>query len=126
MSVRNGQLLFSDAGQLQAVNGAAGVPAGAEMHGGWAVKTTGEPYVEDLNTSAVPAAAVFLGGMAHHIDGRLYVTTQAPAAADQGIGALLVRSDGALRISTSAVLAGDTVNGGWAVAQTGAARMAIT
>jgi len=121
-----GGKLFSDAGQMSALNAAAGVPAGASFINGWAVEgATGKPYVENLGASAVPAAAQFINGLAFHQDGRLYVTTVAPAASDQSIGGFNVRADGALRVSTSAVDAADMFNGGWATAQTGAARMAI-
>lgn len=117
---------FADTGQMQALDGSGGVPAGATFIGGWATQgSTGKPYVQDLVASAVPAAAVLIGGIAFHQDGRMYVTTQAPAAADMDMGGIGVRTDGAMRVSTSAVDATDQFINGWAVAQTGAARMAI-
>lgn len=119
----NGRL-FSDAGQLSALNGAAGVPAGSFFYEGWAMSSAGKPYVEDLGASAVPAAAKFISGIAFNEDGRMYVTTDAPASA-RFIGGIAVRNDGAMHVSTSAVDAADALIGGWAIAQTGAARMAI-
>lgn len=125
----NGRL-YSDAGQLQALNGAAGVPSGAFLYEGWAADSAGSPYVEDLGAGAVPAAAKFpsgtFAGVAFHEDGRMYVTTQAPAAGDAFVGGIAVRQDGAMRVSTVAVNAADALIAGWAIAQTGAARMAIT
>lgn len=123
-------LQMTDAGQMTCLNGAGGVPAGSprppSLFAGWATDGTGKPYVENLGASSVPAAAVKSGGIAFHQDGRMYVTTQAPATADVSVSGMNVRQDGALRVSTSAVAAGDQFVGGWAVAQTGAARMGIT
>jgi hypothetical protein len=118
--------LFTQTGQMQAVNGAAGVPAGTTILGGWAVNSASKPYVENLNASTVPAGSIRLGGVAYHSDGRLYVTTEAAANGDVRLGAYRVRSDGALRVSTAAVDASDVYIGGWAVAQTGEARMSIS
>lgn len=126
MSQLIGGRLFSDAGQMQALDGSGGVPAGSTFINGWAAQgSTGKPYVHQLGASAVPAGAVQINGISFHADGRMYVTTQAPATADVSIGGVNVRQDGALRVSTSAVNAADNFMGGWAVAQTGAARMAI-
>lgn len=126
MSQLIGGRLFSDAGQMSALDGSGGVPAGSTFINGWGTQgSTGKPYVEQLGASAVPAGAVQINGISFHQDGRMYVTTDAPAAADAGIGGMKVRQDGALRVSTAAVDAADQFVGGWAVAQTGAARMAI-
>lgn len=119
----NGRL-FSDAGQLSALDGSGGVPAGSFFYEGWAMSGDGKPYVEDLEGDAVPAAAHFISGIAFHADGRMYVTTDAPSGASF-ISGFAVRQDGALHVDTDAVDAGDANIGGWAVAQTGAARMAI-
>lgn len=119
--------LFAETGQMTALNGAAGVPAGASFINGWAIDpATGSPYVEDLASSAVPAAAVKNNGVAFNQDGRLYVTTDAVATGAPRIGGIAVREDGAMHVSTAAVNAADARLGGWAVAQTGQARMSIT
>lgn len=117
--------LFSDAGQLQALDGSGGVPEGSMFLGGWGTAQAGGPYVEDLNASAVPAEAVFIGGLAFHQDGRLYVTTEAVADGDVYLGGARARQDGALRVSTDGVDAADEFLGGWAHTQAGVARTAI-
>ncbi len=122
--IHNGHL-FTDAGQMTAINGAAGVPAGSTVLSCWAHAAGGNPYVEDLGIAAVPAAAVFANGLCFHADGRLYVTTEAVAATDVYAMAMRFRQDGALRVSTAAVDPTDVRNGGWATAQTGEARMSI-
>lgn len=118
---------FSDAGQLQALDGSGGVPAGSFFYEGWAMSGDGEPYVEDLEANAVPAGAHFISGIAFNEDGCMYVTTDAPSSA-RFISGLAVRNDGALHVDTDAVDAADTFPAGmgWAVAQTGAARVAIS
>lgn len=118
--------LFTDTGQMTALNGAAGVPAAAFLNGGWAHHANGSPYVENLVASAVPGTAIRHRGLAFHADGRLYVTTEAVASADAYVDGQRVRTDGALRISTAAVDAGDSAHAGWAFKQTGEARMSVT
>lgn len=126
MSFINGRL-FEEDGELSALDGSGGVPAGSFFYEGWAADEDGKPYVEDLGAVAVPATAHFPNGVgiAFNEDGCMYVTTDAPAAADKFISGMAVRQDGALRVNESGVAAGDALIGGWAVAQTGAARMAI-
>jgi hypothetical protein len=119
-------MLMTDAGQVSALNAAAGVPATAVTSGGWAKAATGGPYVEDLGAGAVPGTRVILGGSAYHADGRRYVTTDAVAASDAFLQDLRLRTDGALRILTTAVVATDQPNGGWLCATTGEARMSVT
>jgi hypothetical protein len=120
-------LLFADTGQLQTLNGAAGVPAGASfLLGGWAADpATGKAYVQDLAAAAVPAGSLFIDGGAFHPDGRRYVTTDAEAATDAFLDGLDYRPDGALRVNTTAPGATDTFNGGWAIRQQGAARISV-
>lgn len=126
MSVVHNGHLFTDTGQMTALNAAAGVPATAKVNGGWAHAAAGGPYVEDLVAGAVPAGSVILGSLAFHPDGRLYVTTQAVAATDTVAGGLRIRADGALRIIVAAVDPSDVYSGGWAIKQSGEARMSIT
>lgn len=124
MTQKLGGLLFSDAGQLQALDGSAGVPVGSSKIGGWAVKSTGEPYVHNLGSFPPAETPVYLGGCAFHQDGRRYVTTDAPSS-PRYIGGFAVRTlDGALYVSTSAVTGTDRFLGGWATAN-GVARTVI-
>lgn len=125
MTQRIGGRLFSDAGQMQALDASGGVPAGAVMLGGWATKSSGEPYVHDLAGSTVPATAVFIGGFAHHQDGRRYVTTDAPSGA-KFLGPIAVRADGAMHTNANAVGATDVFFGGWAIKSDGPARVLIS
>ena len=125
MSVFLGAKLFADDGAMTCLNGAAGVPGTAVRVGRLSCKMTGEPYVEDLTTNAVPGTAI-VADCAYHTDGRLYVTSDTVAASDIHDGGLRFRADGALRVSTSAVDAADSKLGGWSVATTGEARVTIT
>lgn len=130
MAIVSGHL-FTDNGQMTCADGTAGVPTTNQVLGGWAHKHTSEPYVEDIGATTVAATSMSntvlrLGGLAFHPDGRLLVTTQAIAAADQYFGALRVRDDGALRVNTTSVSINDAYNGGWAFTSNGQARMSIT
>jgi len=118
--------LFTDAGQMTCLNGAAGVPAGSPVLACWAHNANGSPSVEALVAAAVPATVICANDLCFHADGRLYVTTQAVAATDIYKHAMRFRNDGALRVSTAAVGATDVYNAAWAQAQTGEARMSIT
>lgn len=86
------------------------------------IKLQGSAYVEDLTSNAVPGTAVFVGGVAFHQNGRLYVTTDAPSSPAY-IGGVAVRQDGAVHVSTSAVDAADTRLGGLAVSSSGQLRV---
>ncbi len=93
MSQYIGGRLFSDAGQLQTVDGSGGVsnakyPAG--MFPGWACDSTDKSYVYDLVASAVPAGAVFINGVAFTQAGVMYVSSDTPAASDVSINGFKV------------------------------------
>jgi hypothetical protein len=125
MSVFLGGKLFADDGAMTCLDGAAGVSGTAVYVGRLACEQTGEPFVEDLTTNAVPAGAI-LADFAYHADGRLYVTSDTVHASDVYNGGLRFRADGALRVSTAAVDPSDSKIGGWSVASTGEARVTIT
>lgn len=82
---------------------------------------TGTVYVEDLASAAVPAGSVFINGIAHNQNGRMYVTTDAPSS-PMYLNGFAVRQDGALHVSTSTA-AGDIHIGGAAVSQDGILRI---
>lgn len=130
MTQNIGGRLFSDAGQLQVLDGSGGVPAGSsfpqDLFPGWACDSGGSSYIYDLGASAVPATAKFIQGIAFTQGGAMYVSSDAPAASDVSVMGIKVRADGAMRMSSSAVGSSDAFVGGWAVAQTGAARANVS
>lgn len=113
-------LLITD-GQVQCLDATAGIESDSSIVGGWVLDPTGEGYIENLESSAVPAAAVIIGGIAFGADGRMYVTTDAPSGA-AFIGGFAVRSDGALHVSTTSPDSADPRIGGIAVTAAGVAR----
>lgn len=131
MSVVVSGHLFGDDGQMLCYGNTLGVPTTSVILGGWAHHQDSHPYVEDIGATTVAAtsmsnAVIRLGGLTYHRDGRLLVTTEAVAAADQYFGALRVRDDGALRINTTTVSTNDAFNGAWAFTSNGQARVKIS
>ena len=114
--------LISVVGQVQTVNASAGVPAGSVINGGTAFDATGRMCLHNLSASAVPGTAVWVNGLAHHPDGRVYVTTDTPSGSAL-ISGMAVRVDGALHVSTSAVVATDVVTNGIAKTSAGVVRV---
>lgn len=107
--------------QLQTVDASAGMTV-AYRWSGLAFTAAGEIYVQDLGSSSVPAGAQRGAGLTFGSDGRLYVTSDAPAAtANRGVG-LVTRADGALHVSGEAITTSDSVSGGIARAANGALR----
>lgn len=131
MSVVVAGHLFNDDGQMLAYSNSVGVPTSSIRLAGWAHHQDSHPYVEDVGATTVAATSMSatvtrVGGVAYNSDGRMIVTTDAVAAADQFFGALRVRDDGALRINTTSVSTNDAFNGAWAFTSNGQARMKLS
>ena len=109
-----GAIAFEDDGSL---NVATGTPGDSSVHvGPLRVTEGGGAFINDLESSAVPATAINRGGFAHETDGTLYVTSDAPSGAFYH-GGIAVRADGAVHVSYGGTV--EYYSGGWGLTSTG-------